>query len=118
MKCPIGYERATRKDGMVMVRIEKGWDYKQRVVWRKHHGEIPKGHYIIFLDGDRTNYDIENLACVSPRESSLIANYRLITNNQDLTKTGVDLVKLLVKIKEKEGIKPKSHKKRKIEVNL
>ena len=32
--------------------------------WKQYNGEIPEGHVIIFLDGNKQNCDIENLACV------------------------------------------------------
>lgn len=113
---PVGYERPARDDGMVMVKTEDGWDYKQRVVWKKHYGEIPKNHFIIFLDGDRTNYDISNLACVSSRESSYMANYKLFTNDKDITNTGLSVVKLITTTKNKQGIGPKKGHKKKKEV--
>lgn len=41
----------------------------QRVVWREHHGDIPEGHEVIFLDGNKKNCEIENLDCKPRREA-------------------------------------------------
>lgn len=41
------------------------WKPKARYIWEQHYGEIPKGHYIIHLDGDYRNCDINNLKLVS-----------------------------------------------------
>lgn len=102
-----------RKDGMVLIKVSPSkWIYKQRKVWIDHYGEIPKNHFIIFLDGNRSNYDISNLACVTSREASLIANLKMTYDNKELTKAGIQIAKLLVAGKEKLNIKPSSHKRK------
>lgn len=45
-----------------------GKEYLHRYIWRKHNGEIPKGHHIHHKDGDPLNNDIENLECISPAQ--------------------------------------------------
>lgn len=67
-KTPIGAEHRSGKYIMVKIKEdEKGvpnhktWEMKQRVVWEKHYGKIPKGKIIIFLDNDSFNCDISNL---------------------------------------------------------
>ena len=78
------------------------WVLKHRKVWEEHHGPIPKGHSIVFLDGDRTNYDITNLACLSKNEIARMNQNHLFTSNADLTKSGIGLTKLTNKIREVE----------------
>ncbi len=41
---------------------------KQRWLWRKHHGAIPRGYNIVFKDGNTLNCVIENLECISHAE--------------------------------------------------
>ena len=43
-----------------------------RRVWEKHWGEIPDGHHIHHIDGDKHNNDISNLLCVSVLEHMMI----------------------------------------------
>lgn len=67
---PIGTERVT-KDGYLQLKvnddlpIHKRWEMVHRIVWVEHNGPIPKGHNIIFKDGNKLNFEIENLECVS-----------------------------------------------------
>lgn len=42
--------------------------YKHRWLWVTHHGEIPKGHNIIFKDGNTMNCVLDNLECISNAE--------------------------------------------------
>ena len=85
-------------------RIKTGdneWEFIQRYVWRKHHGEIPPGHSVIFLDGNTDNYNIENLALVNRNELMKYNSMRLSSDNQELNRVAVSLAKLMTKAKEK-----------------
>ena len=85
-------------------RIKTGdneWEFIQRYVWRKHHGEIPPGHSVIFLDGNTDNYNIENLALVNRNELMKYNSMKLSSDNQELNKVAVNLAKLMIKAKEK-----------------
>lgn len=70
---PIGSERVT-KDGYLQRKVnddmplQRRWQLVQRIVWEDHHGPIPKGHAVTFLNGDKQDCRIENLALVSRRE--------------------------------------------------
>ena len=44
----------------------ENWELLSHHIWKKHYGEVPKGYKIIFLDGNKNNFDINNLRCVSP----------------------------------------------------
>lgn len=46
------------------------WALVHRIVWEQHHGPIPEGHAVIFHDGDTSNFDINNLRCISRAELS------------------------------------------------
>lgn len=71
---PIGSE--TIRGGFIWVKVSntakcsnsayKNWKQKSHIVWEQHYGCMPpKGHTIIFLDGNRQNCDINNLYAVS-----------------------------------------------------
>ena len=66
---PVGSER-TNKEGYFEVKTAdpNKWELKHRVVWEKHNGAIPKGVNIQFVDGDRTNCDINNLYAITRTE--------------------------------------------------
>lgn len=42
----------------------KNWKQKHRYIWEQYYGKIPPRHRVIFLDEDKNNFDINNLACV------------------------------------------------------
>jgi hypothetical protein len=87
-------------DGYVYIKISmKGnrksryWKAKHRWVWEQANGEIPEGIDIIFLDGDRHNIILENLAAVTKAEEIKLVQYGLISNNREFTLAGIALVK-------------------------
>lgn len=100
---PIGTERI-KPDGMVQVKIAKDkWEYKQRLIYSKHYNiELTSDDYIIFLDQDRTNFDINNLVRITRRESSILSNQRMFSKDAEVTRTGILTAKLMIKLKEVE----------------
>lgn len=103
-RIPIGTEY-TKPDGMVLVKVKPNkWKYKQRYLYEQYHKvELPKDIMVIFLDGDRTNFDINNLMAVSTPEYNCIRNKDLLSNNGMATKTAILGARLYYKIKEKES---------------
>lgn len=75
----------------------KNWIPKQRVIYEQHHGPIPDGYKVIFADGNRFNFDIENLVLVSSSEEFIMNQRHLRYDNQDLTKTGHLIAKVIDK---------------------
>lgn len=100
-KVKIGTERI-KPDGMIQVKISpRKWEYKQRYIYEQYYGvKLTSDDYIIFLDQDRTNFDINNLRRISRRESSIVANQDLFFKNPTLTETGIEIAKLMIKTKE------------------
>lgn len=43
-----------------------------RLVWQYHHGPIPAGHIVIFVDGDTSNIEIDNLRCITRGAHAII----------------------------------------------
>lgn len=113
-KLPIGTEYV-KGDGMILVKIARNkWEYKQRLIYMQHYGvELTEEDYIIFLDNDRTNFDINNLQLVSRRVSAILSNQQLKSSNADVTKLGIDTAKLIIKIKEKKNGERKIIRKQK-----
>ena len=68
----LGYERIDAKTGLIEVRVstrktEKGNFFRRKhiVIWESVHGAIPRAHAVVFLDGDKRNFDIDNLMLMS-----------------------------------------------------
>ena len=103
LNIPIGTEY-TKDDGMVLVKVAKNkWKYKQRLLYEKYHNvKLNSDDYIIFLDQDRTNFDINNLKRITKHESSVLSNQYLFSKQKDVTETGIQIAKLIIKIKEEK----------------
>nr|DAU70930.1 MAG TPA: homing endonuclease [Caudoviricetes sp.] len=99
----IGSERIT-KDGYTEVKIADPdvWKLKHRLIYEEHYGEIPAGYFVIFGDGDKLNFDINNLILVSRSELLLMNRNKLIKKDSSLTKTGLNIAKLLDTINKKK----------------
>jgi len=44
------------------------WVGVHRLLWIEHYGQIPEGHYVVFINGDKTDLRIENLEAITKRE--------------------------------------------------
>lgn len=93
------YEERFDKDGYIEIKIKEPnqWEFKHRFIYENKYGKIPKGHKIIFLDGDKYNLDIDNLKLVSNAEELIMNKNNLRYNNKDLTNTGHLIAKVLIK---------------------
>lgn len=105
---PVGSERLNVY-GYIEVKVvePRYWRAKHRVVWETENGPIPAGHTILFADSNKQNCEIENLILVSRAELLVANRQKLIYPNADLTRTGINVSKLLTKIHaRKKGAPP------------
>lgn len=74
-KVPIGHERRTAS-GHILVKVAEPnvFKLKHRILWEQHHGPIPKGFDICFIDGNPDNLTIENLRAETHRDRFLRCN--------------------------------------------
>lgn len=70
------------------------WIPYQQYIWEKEYGPINKGEFVMFLDGNAENFNINNLAVIDRRISVRMAQNRFYTENSELTRTGIMCVKL------------------------
>lgn len=100
---PVGSERVNA-DGYVDVKIAdpNKWKAKHRLLWEKENGPIPKGHVIIFGDGNRRNFQQDNLILVSKSQLVILNKNQLIKDNADLTRVGVVIADIYKKIGERK----------------
>jgi hypothetical protein len=106
---PVGSERTD--GGYIVVKVSdrnnryhKNWRRKHDIIWEKAHGKIPRGHKVIFADGDKLNFDLDNLVLVSSGELVVMNRCNLISADRDLTlagKTIADLKMAIAKRKRK-----------------
>lgn len=100
---PVGSERLT-VDGYTEIKIadHQKWKMKHVIVWENANGTVPKGYVVIFADGNRQNSGLSNLVLVSRKELAIMNKRGLISDNADLTKTGVIVADVYLKIGEKK----------------
>ena len=108
---PVGSERINA-DGYVDVKIQDGklqknWKPKHIIIWEKANGPVPDGHVLIFADGDRLNVTLDNLILVSRRELAVMNRRGLISQDSALTKTGVLVADVLLRIGERKKSREK-----------
>lgn len=74
---PVGSTRIDSKDGYVLVKIRERdphtgfptrFKAKHVVVWERAHGPLPKGHAVVFKNGDRRDIRRSNLILLSRSE--------------------------------------------------
>lgn len=97
----VGSERIN-VDGYVEIKIKEPnkWIHKHKLIWEKYNGSVPSGHAVIFGDGNKSNLDISNLILVSRKQLLTMNKNKLIKENSQLTKTGVVIADLIIKIGE------------------
>jgi hypothetical protein len=99
---PVGSERID-KDGYIEIKVAMPdkWKLKHIEVWESQHGNVPKNHCVIFLDGDKRNFDINNLALITRAENLYLNKSKLRFNDKDITQSAVNIAKLNSKIRER-----------------
>ena len=104
IKHPIGTESKPDKNGLVRIKInDKQWVYKARYIYEQHYGKIPKGYKVVFLNGDKTDYDISNLAIARGKDILYAYSKELTSTDKEITKLGLSVAQLKNKIVEKRG---------------
>lgn len=96
----------TDKTGIVytMIKVEgyRTVQLKHRIIWQEHHKiKVPKGHNIVFKDGDTFNFAISNLECVSNTDLMLRNTIRRYPADLQKTMTKVAKLKKLISKKQK-----------------
>lgn len=93
---PVGDERVD-VDGYTYIKVEQPnkWKLKHRVLYEEKYGAIPKGYNLIFADGNKQNLDLDNLILVSNSELFILNQNGLYKRDKELTKTGVNIARLL-----------------------
>lgn len=106
---PIGYERIT-KDGYIEVKVKMrpsspscndNFKAKHHLIWEEANGPIPKGYKLTFLDGNKQNVILENLALVTNAEHLQMTRQGLRSDNPQFTETGVLIARAAVCVQKK-----------------
>lgn len=106
---PLGSERINA-DGYVDIKVQDGklqknWKGKHIITWEHHNGPVPKRSVIIFGDGNRRNFEPDNLIMVSRKKLSTLNKHGLIQKSADLTRTGVIVADIIQKLTDRKRSK-------------
>lgn len=80
--------------------IEKRGILKRRYVYEKAYGKIPKQHIIIQLDGDKSNFDLDNLYCIPQKYVPLMNKNHWYTDSREHTLSAIKWCELYYALKE------------------
>lgn len=83
----------------VKVNNPNRWRLKHRVLYEEYHDvKLTANDCIIFGDGDRSNLSIDNLILLTKAELLKLNQLKLIKDDADLTKAGVNVAKIILKL--------------------
>lgn len=108
---PIGSQYIDQ-DGYLYIKVkDKGprfggngkWQQYHHLVWIDAYGAIPKDKVVMFLDRNRSNFDIDNLKMISRQELSMINKYEIYKNDKDINLSLINLIRLINKYNELMG---------------
>ena len=99
----VGYERIN-VDSYIEIKVEEPnvFKLKHRIIYEQNCGKIPKGHKIIFADGNKLNLDLNNLILVTDSEELIMNRNKLRYKDSNLTKTGHLIAKVIDKTNERK----------------
>ena len=107
---PVGTELEL-PDGYLWVKINNipkakknvNWRQKHRLIWEQNYGEIPEGYLVIFKDGNKRNFDLDNLACISKQVNLQMSRKHLRYQDADLTEAGIAVAEVMCAITERKS---------------
>lgn len=100
---PVGTERVNGDDYVdIKIADPNKWRAKHLLVYEKEIGPVPKGHVVIFGDGNRRNFELDNLILVSRKQLLMMNKHSLIQGDAELTRTGIIVANLYSKISERK----------------
>lgn len=101
---PVGTERVNGDDYVdIKIADPNKWKGKHILVWEEYNGPVPERHAIIFGDGNRRNFEPDNLVLVSRKQLAVMNKKNLIQNDAELTRTGIIIADIFRKISDRKG---------------
>ncbi len=101
------------KSGYIQVKINdihyarhcENWAFKHKLIYEQHVGPIPEGYAVIFADGNKRNFDLDNLVLVTRAELLYLNRHHMIYKDSNLTKSSVAVAKLVTTANKKKRSK-------------
>ncbi len=99
---PLGSERVDQM-GYTWVKVAEhvgvkkyeNWQPKHKLIWEQAHGPLEEGQIVIFLDGDKTNFDINNLEAITKAENAIMNVRGWRSEDPELSRIGVAAARIV-----------------------
>lgn len=82
------------KDKATGSKVYPYWTLKHRVIYEKANGKIKDDEMVMFLDGNKENFDLSNLACIKKKWWIRIVSNKWYGVNREITRAGIELLRL------------------------
>lgn len=99
-----------RKYSMTGKTKKERWIACHHETWIKAHGPIPKDCVVIFLDGNKDNYALENLALIKRSTNARLNQMHMRYSNSETTRTAITHAQLTEAISRIENSRHKKAK--------
>lgn len=97
----IGSETVLSHSGYTYIKVaDRKWIPKQQYIWEQAYGKIQDGEMVVFLDGDKTNFSLDNLTVVTRKISAMMSSSDWYSTDSTFNKTAIDWCKLYFGLKE------------------
>lgn len=73
------------------------WKLTHRLIWEEANGPIPKDYTVTFLDKNKENLELSNLALLSRRAQLVAQHHYGLSEDQEISKSVIQLSELQVK---------------------
>lgn len=103
LRRPIGSEKVD-KHGCIIVKIgeDNKWRLKHHLIYEDYYGEkVRELDKVVFLDGNKRNFNPENLVKVSPEEHMCLLGSKILCNDAKLNKVAINTAKLIMAVNKK-----------------
>lgn len=99
------WEETTDRDGYIKIKVpgRRKLVRKHRYLYEQYHNvKVKKGEKVIFADGNKRNFDKDNLVLITNAECGPLNKRGVLGIDKDFTKLNISLLRLENAIKDKE----------------
>lgn len=98
---PIGTIKVNDK-GYTLIKTGKGtskWENYHKYLWEQANGPVPEGYIVIFLDGNKQNFELSNLEAIPAKYNSMLNRNHLRSSDKRITETAIKWCELYSLVK-------------------
>lgn len=108
----LGSERVSSSTGFVWIKVDEPdphrggktrYKLKHKVIWEESNGPVPEGHFLRFLDGNKQNCALENLALFDRIENAVLNHLRFNEAPQELRESIILTARLKARTKKRQS---------------